>query len=197
MLVLGASPAPGQFITPIPGNPTCSTCQLALERIVSLGSISDPTSVTSTFGGIQHDSMGRYLVSGTPNMSDVLVYDSSGHYVDTWGRSGEGPGEFRYVFDLMLLPGDSLLVLDRSLQRVTVLDPDGKYAWSSRHPFPLLGIAPFSDSLWVAAGSATSPDRIGYTLRLIRPDGTITESFGGPYTTSLLPPFPRTAVYRA
>ena len=182
VLVLGASGVPAQVVTPIPGNSTCSTCELTLEKVASLGRISDPTSITSTFGGIQHDSKGRYLVSGTPQMSDVLVYDSMGRYVDTWGRSGEGPGEFRYVFDLMLLPGDSLLVLDRSLQRVTVLDPDGKYAWSSRHPFRLLEIAPFSDSLWVAAGSATSPDRIGYALHLIRPDGTITESFGGPYT---------------
>jgi hypothetical protein len=183
MLILGASAATGQTVTPIPGGPTCSTCQLTLERVVSLGSLSDPTSIMRTVGGIQHDSKGRYLATGTPQNSDVLVYDSTGRYVDTWGRNGDGPGEFRAVRDLMLLPGDSLLVHDRSLQRLTVLDTDGKYVWSSSHPaLQLREVAPFSDSLWVAAGSASSPDRIGYALHFIRPDGTVTASFGGPYT---------------
>lgn len=40
------------------------------------------------------------------------------------GREGDGPGEFRAIGRVERLPGDSLLVWDRGVGRVTILGPD-------------------------------------------------------------------------
>lgn len=41
------------------------------------------------------------------------------------GREGEGPGEFGRSVQVQILPGDSLLVWDSQLQRITVFPPAG------------------------------------------------------------------------
>lgn len=62
----------------------------------------------------------------------VHVVDASGdrgHVVDTlgdrqgtWGRAGEGPGEFQFLYSVSTLGGDTLVAYDRGLGRVTFLD---------------------------------------------------------------------------
>jgi len=41
------------------------------------------------------------------------------------GRDGEGPGEFRHLSAMMRWPGDSLLVWDRQLRRLSIFDHQG------------------------------------------------------------------------
>jgi len=41
------------------------------------------------------------------------------------GREGEGPGEFRHLSAMMRWPGDSLLVWDQQLRRVSIFDHQG------------------------------------------------------------------------
>lgn len=50
---------------------------------------------------------------------------SDGSVVETLGRKGEGPGEYQAI-DAILLRGDSILVSDGRLQRMTLLSPDGE-----------------------------------------------------------------------
>jgi len=47
-----------------------------------------------------------------------------GSVTETFGRKGEGPGEYE-VLDAIVLKGDTILVSDGRLGRVTVLSPDG------------------------------------------------------------------------
>lgn len=55
---------------------------------------------------------------------DVLVLDSLLSPVATIGQRGEGPGEFMFVRTVQVLPGDSLMVFDAQLKRITVFaDP--------------------------------------------------------------------------
>ena len=64
--------------------------------------------------------------------SRLLLFDSNGKLARTLGRRGEGPGEFRNVAALTVLPGDSLLTFDGSLRRLTLWHPDGGYVRSMR-----------------------------------------------------------------
>lgn len=48
-----------------------------------------------------------------------------GAVVETWGRKGEGPGEYRGL-DAILLRGDTILVSDGRLRRLTFQAPDGE-----------------------------------------------------------------------
>jgi hypothetical protein len=50
---------------------------------------------------------------------------SDGSVVETWGRKGEGPGEYQ-ALDAILLRGDSILVSDGRLRRLTLQSPDGE-----------------------------------------------------------------------
>ena len=50
----------------------------------------------------------------------VVVLDSLLSPLTTIGRRGEGPGEFMFIRSIQVLPGDSLMVFDGQLKRVTV-----------------------------------------------------------------------------
>lgn len=72
---------------------------------------------------------GRILPNGGALVGDFgsgVIYqvDPDGSVVTSWGRKGEGPGEFQ-AFDAILHTGDSILVSDGRLQRLTVLSSDG------------------------------------------------------------------------
>ncbi|MDH3496047.1 MAG: 6-bladed beta-propeller [Gemmatimonadota bacterium] len=56
----------------------------------------------------------------------IVVYDSNGHFVRSFGRSGQGPGEFLDPSSLTLY-GDTLFVYDSRQGRITVLDTAGVY----------------------------------------------------------------------
>lgn len=79
-----------------------------------------------TFTWIQS---GRILPDGGAVVGDfragsVFRIGPEGTVMATWGRKGEGPGEYQ-AFDAMLERGDSILVSDGRLRRLTVLSLEG------------------------------------------------------------------------
>lgn len=71
---------------------------------------------------------GRIVV---PNgQAEIRYYDSAGHHERTVGRLGGGPGEYRQLWSIYRLPGDSLLVLDARLGRVDIRDGSGRFVRS-------------------------------------------------------------------
>ena len=56
-------------------------------------------------------------------VQDVRVFDSTGGYVETLGRRGQGPGEFSRAEAIALLPDGRLVVRDPGNQRVEVFGP--------------------------------------------------------------------------
>ena len=71
----------------------------------------------------------RRLVDGriaVALQTEVRLYSDSGAHERTIGREGDGPGEFRRITSLGMLPPDSLVVYDR--RRITVLDSEPN-AW--------------------------------------------------------------------
>jgi hypothetical protein len=68
------------------------------------------------------DSRGQIYV-GDLNRAEVSVLAEDGSLLRTIGKSGKGPGEFEWINNVQVLPGDSLLVYDRGLGRITVFAP--------------------------------------------------------------------------
>ena len=58
----------------------------------------------------------------------VRLYDREGTFVRTLGGPGSGPGEFRDPGQLLVTAGDSVVVWDRALFRITRFDPEGGLA---------------------------------------------------------------------
>ena len=56
---------------------------------------------------------------------EVRLYDGLGTFLTKFGGRGSGPGEFQNPVQVLVLPGDTLLVWDDALARVTRFDPVG------------------------------------------------------------------------
>ncbi len=72
-------------------------------------------------------------------------FASGGRYLGSFGRSGEGPGEFQTVTTLYFL-GSDLYAYDLRMRRISVFDRDGQYLRSIRvtKPMFLLGCVAYS-----------------------------------------------------
>lgn len=69
---------------------------------------------------------GRVAI-GVAGSREIRIYDASGTLASKLGRQGGGPGEFTNISGLWVGPGDSLLVLDVFVRRLSVIDPSGVY----------------------------------------------------------------------
>ena len=84
--------------------------------------------------------------------SPVMSFSDEGHFIGFIGASGEGPGEFKRISNVVIGPGDSIYVHDLTLDRLLVYEPNMlDYAFSlpnirssRRGFFDLLGVTPKS-----------------------------------------------------
>lgn len=143
----------------------CSTCKLRIVRSVILGDKEGPNAISDQVNAVRIDGLGRYwiMAGDTP----PYVFDASGRLVTRVGRSGAGPGETIRPLDAVSLPGDSVLVFDGELSRLTVFDKDLKAARSVQ-----LGTAmrPWLVLQWpsivIANAQLGSPESVGWPLHL-------------------------------
>ncbi len=67
------------------------------------------------------------IVIANAGTFDVRFFDGNGRHIRTVGRKGRGPGEFEGLWEIARFAGDSLVVFDRQLQRLTVFDSKGEF----------------------------------------------------------------------
>jgi hypothetical protein len=91
--------------------------------------------------GVRRLSDGRIVVANGGS-GEVRIYDADGEFDLSTGGAGDGPGEFRSLASIDVLPGDSLLALDGGNRRVSVLDPAGAYVRSWTFESPGRGLYP-------------------------------------------------------
>ena len=103
-----------------------------METILEATSAEDV--LLSRVWDISVDSEGRVYVTDD-YAGGVVVLSPDLTYVRTLGRSGDGPGEFRHVSTVQILPGDSVFVFDRNLSRITAFGPgSSEPAYAQRLP---------------------------------------------------------------
>ena len=107
-----------QQTVPISSEPPM--CEVVLEETLSLGALDDPGTIGFP-ATITRVESGDFVLSTPQNGAEMLVYDSQGRYRESFGRSGEGPGEFREpgIGVLRSLPGGGVLVLDPFIRQIT------------------------------------------------------------------------------
>jgi hypothetical protein len=110
-----------------------------VTQIAGSGPEAELTYVTA----LDADSRGRMYVANMFQQS-VTVLAPDGKVLWKIGRDGSGPGEFRSVRDVQVLPGDSLLVYDPELARVSVFAADSsRPAYVVNMADHLRGMPPF------------------------------------------------------
>ena len=82
-------------------------------------------------GGAIRLTQGGFLVA---DGALVRQYDEDGTYLRTWGRRGEGPGDFRFIGGMHKWGADSVVVWDRSPRRLTVFDTLGTVGRTAARP---------------------------------------------------------------
>ncbi len=114
---------------------------------------------------------GRIVVANN-GTHELRFYDSSGAFLASVGREGEGPGEFRGLQFLHAYAGDSLLTYDFRNRRFSIFTLDGRFVRSFT-PAPLTGavafptyVAPFADgSIFLGLESPTTAEEMKSGLR--------------------------------
>ena len=137
-LLAGCTAQPGGQAT-LPDAAARRRDAVQATEVAASGPDAELTFVTA----LDADSHGRMYVANMFQQS-VTVLAPDGRVLRRIGRMGSGPGEFRGVRDVQVLPGDSLLVYDPQLARVTVFAADSnRPAYSVDLADRLPGMPPF------------------------------------------------------
>jgi hypothetical protein len=94
------------------------------ERTATVAATSDPSAYFTAISGVDVDSRGRIYV-GDIFQQQITILGPDGSVVRGFGRRGSGPGEFQAIRGVQVLGGDSILVYDPGLGRVSVFGPGG------------------------------------------------------------------------
>jgi hypothetical protein len=65
------------------------------------------------------------ILVGDGATREIRRFDSAGRHLESWGRDGDGPGEFRSVLRIWPVSPDSVGIHDIVLRRITVLSRTG------------------------------------------------------------------------
>ena len=106
----------------------------------------------------------------------IAVFDAAGAFVAELGRAGEGPGEFRGVSALTLVPGGTLVALDARRGVLSRWSPGGAFEAEERLPAsywgPGFAVGEEGGAAWFATvGSATADLSMDQTLAVHTPRG--------------------------
>ncbi|MYI07714.1 MAG: hypothetical protein F4059_10475 [Gemmatimonadetes bacterium] len=124
--------AAAQEVVPISSEPPL--CEIVLDEVLRLGALDDPGTIGFP-APITRVESGDFVVAALQNGAEMLVYDSRGRYRESFGRRGEGPGEFvEPGFGVLRpLPGGGVLVLDPFRRRITRLSAAWAFESSADH----------------------------------------------------------------
>ena len=154
----------------------CKQCSVAVQRVARLGG---PEGLGGFSRIVERDSRGRYyVVDKMTAANEIFVFDAKGTYLQTIGKKGAGPGEYRGIAQVMILPGDTLRVEDLRNGRYTIYSPEYAIVRSGQFRTDFMPRVRFADGRVVTSRMDPSKDRVGFPLHLLASDGTVLRSFG-------------------
>lgn len=122
---------------------------VAAAPTVSIGQVDgDPNYLLNRVSHVRKLSDGRIMVTMGP---DIRFYDGTGRHLSNAGGRGRGPGEFQHIQDVVVLPGDTLLILH--FRDKVWLAPDGKYLRQES-----MDLAPLAADGWMSEGAMLLPN---------------------------------------
>ncbi len=152
---------------------------LDVQKYAEIG-IMEPISPISLFSKIGVDEDGRILIGPTHENFEIKGYDILGEEETSFGRSGEGPGEFRRIQKIAIGNDGHVYLYDGILKRVSVF-VGTQFLHSFNVPVSLHSILPVSDGrLLLQSGynRPKTPDHRILLLHLCTSTGDSLLSFG-------------------
>lgn len=162
------------------GTSGCRGCEIVVTRGVTLGSTDGPGIIEHIETRAARDSRGRFILKAN-YPSTLSVFAPDGRFLRSLGRAGGGPGEFRGIGSVFVLPGDSLVVFDWESSRYSIFSPQHVYVSSGPLPLtPELSSLALRSGKFVFNHTLFSPNEIGQPLHLVNREGVRERSFGSP-----------------
>jgi hypothetical protein len=129
------------------------------------------------------------IAVGNDGSSELRIYDREGAFRVSLGAEGEGPGEFRSLRLVGRYGGDTLVIVDSRLRRISLFHPDAGLLGSAAVAEELAPVRTaegmLGDGSLVLSGirfgeepPADGPVRIPQSYRLARIDGSLAADFG-------------------
>lgn len=154
----------------------CADCSIRLELIAELGSENDTIWATA-FSSALRTADGQFIVTATDHPGVQLIYSPSGKLVDTFGKEGQGPGEYQAWTTPYLGPADTVSIVDMFMSRRTIIDASGSRVREHRLPVRFRR-ATFIGNRMIVQADVPTADKIGYPLHEIdSSNGEILYSF--------------------
>lgn len=122
------------------------------ERLLTLGAKGKRGTDSATFDrptDIAWAPGGEFFVSDGYGNSRVVKFSKEGKYLASWGKPGNGPGEFNLPHSIAVDSKGLVYVSDRGNNRIQIFDGNGKFLrqWTHIGSAQNLFITP-SDELW-------------------------------------------------
>ncbi|MDE2985273.1 MAG: 6-bladed beta-propeller [Gemmatimonadota bacterium] len=122
-----------------------------LVEVLRIGSLDDTCDAFGRIMSLAVDGDGRIYVDDS-QANEIRVFSPEGECVRTFGRSGEGPGEFRLLAGIVWQPPGFLWTIDSIAERFTVFDSLGTVL--ATHPVRLGPAASHPWRMWVDGGGS-------------------------------------------
>lgn len=119
--------------------------------------LTDPTNVLTDSNGDIYVAESHTNVEDPNLIARISVFDKSGKFLRTIGRTGTGPGEFRTPHSIVFDSRGRLIVADRHNHRVQILDKNGKYLGEYKEFSRVSGLAIDKSDTIYAADSESTP----------------------------------------
>lgn len=123
------------------------------------GALTEPTDVLTDQNGDVYVAESHTNVEDPNLVGRISVFDRSGKFLRTIGRTGTGPGEFRTPHALEFDLQGRLIVADRHNHRVQVLTKQGKYITEYREFSRASGLAIDGNDMIYTADSESDAER--------------------------------------
>lgn len=176
MVVLATATAlSAQDTLTVSGVAQCDDCAITLDTVVTIGGLDGPgLHVIARGNTVAVDRRGRVLVADH-RYPEISVFDSTGTFLRTIGRAGEGPGEFQLI-ELLDVGPEYIHVFDSRGR--TLFDHDFRVVRTDRFAGDLWGSFVTDDDDVVLTGDVRTTASVGHSLHILGKSGEVV-SIGG------------------
>jgi N-acyl-D-amino-acid deacylase len=136
-----------------------------------------------------------FVADGHVN-SRIVKFSKDGTFIKTWGKKGDGPGEFNVPHTIFFDSRGRLLVGDRSNRRIEIFDQDGRFLdqWTQFGspsgifiaPDDTLYVVDYNDKMGLFIGSAKDGS-IRQRIDLVLAEGIAVDAQGSIYVGETVP----------
>jgi hypothetical protein len=146
--------------------------QVELRQVATFGAAGSGE-ITAYPSAVSRDSRGRYFVAVPHQLP--LVFDANGRFLQSIGRLGDGPNEYRKVVRILVGAGDTLYLVDQWASRITVLSPELRLLRS-------IAVREYDNAVLLTDGVILATSDLSTSLRFDRvsPDGQLLPPYADP-----------------